>query len=351
MSFDYELLPAVAMVFGGCMSAIFSLEFVLKGDPQSGNLLTFTAVVAVLVQSIPSRIVPGSLRPKPLVAPLVSHLQFDLLWVSMSILANYAFAYNISVPIFTLIRSCNIVASVLLGWLCFCERYSWQQLLCVCAVSVGVFLASAGEWKTLGSAGSGKGCADCHDVGSNAENSSSADGPLWAIGISMLVIVQLIQGFLGHIQARFYTIYKDLASKHELSDEYLFTAHIAALLPFLWLWEDLAAAARAALASDPVPLPLLSFIPSRVAWLFLNNVSQVICLKGVFRASAVLSPLTLTVLLSVRKFFSVGLSICWFGNPWTHWHSVATVLIFGGAFVYSQVRSAKETVTHAKKAS
>ena len=37
----------------------------------------------------------------------------------------------------------------------------------------------------------------------------------------------------------------------------------------------------------------------------LNNVAQTICLKGVFRASASVSPLALTIILSVRKFLSV----------------------------------------------
>lgn len=37
----------------------------------------------------------------------------------------------------------------------------------------------------------------------------------------------------------------------------------------------------------------------------LNNVAQTICLKGVFRASATVSPLALTIILSVRKFLSV----------------------------------------------
>merc|ERR1712174_33421 len=100
------------------------------------------------------------------------------------------------------------------------------------------------------------------------------------------------------------------------------------------------AAVRSAISSDPVPL-LPVHIPSRIAWLFLNNVSQVVCLKGVFRASAALSPLALTIVLSVRKFLSVGFSILWFGNPWIFLHSVATVLIFGGAFAYSQVEELK----------
>ena len=49
------------------------------------------------------RLCGGSL--KPLAAPLRSHATFAVLWVSMSVLANYAFAYKISVAIFTLLLS------------------------------------------------------------------------------------------------------------------------------------------------------------------------------------------------------------------------------------------------------
>lgn len=107
-----------------------------------------------------------------------------------------------------------------------------------------------------------------------------------------------------------------------------------------WLYHCFKAAASA-WSSEPLPLVP---VPSRVAWLFLgwwwkddesedsrncrmgtkslktkfsedllelrliNNVSQTICLKGVFRTSASISPLALTIVLSVRKFLSVVVS-------------------------------------------
>ncbi|CAE7944941.1 unnamed protein product [Symbiodinium sp. KB8] len=344
-------LVPVLMVFGGCMGAIVAMEVVLKADPKSGNLLTLTAVLMVLLQSLPGRIQARGL--KPLAAPLVSHAKFSALWVSMSVLANYAFAYKISVAIFTLIRSCNIIATVLLGYTVFGERFSAEQLLCVLAVTVGIFLASLGEIKTLNT--SGPTSAECSSLGTCTEITTRApDGDVelatWAIGIAMLAFVQLLQGFLGHVQSSYYKIYKDLAPKNELCDEFLFTSHVAALLPLLCLKDDILAAARAAMASEPVPyLPF--HLPRQILWLLVNNVSQTICLKGVFRTSATVTPLALTIILSVRKFLSVVVSIVLFSNPWTPQHSAATVLIFGGAFAYSQVREARPATTGDNKKS
>eukprot|EP00913_Durusdinium_trenchii_P024175 g22697.t1 len=143
---------------------------------------------------------------------------------------------------------------------------------------------------------------------------------------------------LGNVQSNYYRIYKDLAPKNELCDEFLFTSHIVALAPLFFLKEDIMAAAESAWFSEPLPLVP---VPSRLAWLFINNVSQTICLKGVFRTSACVSPLALTIILSVRKFLSVVVSIVIFSNPWTILHSIATVLIFGGAFAYSQAPEAR----------
>merc|ERR1719482_1435000 len=82
-------------------------------------------------------------------------------------------------------------------------------------------------------------------------------------------------------------------------------------------------------------------LPRSIVWVLLNNVTQLICIKGVFRLSAHYSPLTVNITLSVRKFLSVLFSIVWFGNAWTMLHSVATVAIFGGVFAYSQCPAPK----------
>jgi len=316
------------------MSGTIAMEYVLKGDPKAGNLLSLTEILFVLLQSLPGRF--AGFRPKPLVAPFITHLQFTLLWSTMSILANYAFSYKISVTIFVLVRSCNVIATVLLGKLFFGCRYNWIQIVCVLSVSIGIFMASMGEARAVGAPSLG--CADCSDTQSfqpdaSTENKAHDSLHVWAVGIAMLAFVQLLQGILGHIQSGFYKNYANLASKSELCDEYLFTSQIVALVPLTLMWEDLGAAISAAIASEKA---LLGPLPSRIVWLILNCFANAVCLKGVFRTSSIVSPLTLTIILSVRKFLSIIFSVVWFRNSWTALHSMAVVLIFGGAFAYSQ---------------
>eukprot|EP00933_Yihiella_yeosuensis_P027124 TRINITY_DN2103_c0_g3_i1.p1 TRINITY_DN2103_c0_g3~~TRINITY_DN2103_c0_g3_i1.p1 ORF type:complete len:371 (+),score=61.35 TRINITY_DN2103_c0_g3_i1:53-1114(+) len=338
------------MVFGGCMSAIIAMEYVLKGDEFSGNLLTLTEFGFVMIQSIPGRLESkdGSFGLRALRMPMRSHALHAGLWVSMSVLANFVFSFNISVPIHTLFRSCNVIASVFLGYMLFQQRYTLKQLLCVLIITVGIFLGSVGDAKKFFGT-----CTDCGASGAAGNSTNSSTGTTqsdsflrWSLGIGMLVFVQMLQGFLGHTQAYLYKKHSDSGPKGELAEEFLFTSHVVSFLPFIFMWEDIAAAGRRALESPSI-CPMVP-IPGQILWLLANNLCQLICIKGVFALSAHYSPLTVNITLSVRKFLSVLVSIIWFGNPWTHFHSMAVVCIFGGVFAYSQCQ-APPPVKDAKK--
>jgi len=332
------MLPFV-MVFGGCGASIIFMEYVLKGDQNAGNLLNATEFVFVLIQSLPGRLETGSwTKFKPLRATWASHAQHAVLWVGMSTLANVVFAFNIRIPIHTLFRSCNVIASVVLGWLLFNHRYSMRQLCCVAIITVGIFLASIGDASKIWSPG---GCTECGQAGqpqADVEELSAKEFSIWSMGIAMLALVQVLQATLCHTQAVFYTRFADKGSRDELADEYLFTSHIVSLLMIVVLWQDIASSAALA-AATPVLAPWLP-VPRRICWMILNNFTQLACIKGVFRLAANYSPLTVTITLTVRKFLSVVISATWFGNPWTHLHSVATVLIFGGVFMYQSAARA-----------
>lgn len=324
------------------MSSIVFMEYVLKGDATAGPFLNATEFIFVLVQSIPGRLVPGSLQLRPLHASKMSHLQHAVLWVLMSTLTNYAFAFNISVPIHTLFRSCNVIASVILGFLMFGQSYSMKQLACVCIITGGIFLGSIGDASALTGGCSGLDCGPA-----KTPSQSSHDLTIWFCGIGILVVCQLIQATLGHAQAIFYKRFQTVAPRNELADEYLFTAHVCSLVMVLALWKDIAHSAELAMATPP--LFAMVPVPRRLVWLLLNNASQLMCIKGVFRMSAYYAPLTVNITLSVRKFLSVLFSIVWFGNAWTSLHSASTVAIFGGVFAYSQCPSPAPVEKEAKK--
>jgi len=308
------------MVFGGCITSIVCLEFLFGHDTACGNLVSFTDFFFVLLSCIPGQTERsrGTLRLKPRIASGAAHAIHAGLWVTMSILVNYAYAFDVSVPIHTLFRSCNIISSVLLGYLFFKKTYSARELCCVAAVSVGLFLATVGEWEVR--------------IG---------DKGLFLVGVGVLTVVLMLQAWLGHMQHRFYERYALTGAKRsELADEFLFYSHAASLLPMVLMSGHIRHHLGVLLATKP--LAQLPGVPAGIVWLLLNLLTQAVCIKGVFYLSANYSPLTVNLTLSVRKFVSVMLSVVLFGNPWGTKHVVASVLIFGGVFLYFQKPKATE---------
>mmetsp|Transcript_5856 Transcript_5856/g.12736 ORF Transcript_5856/g.12736 Transcript_5856/m.12736 type:complete len:166 (-) Transcript_5856:256-753(-) len=148
---------------------------------------------------------------------------------------------------------------------------------------------------------------------------------VWAVGIGILLLVLFLQAFLGHIQRIFYDRFPNT------SDEFMFFSHVYALIPTFLMAQGLMSSLSNLTASRPIApwVPL----PSGLVYLLANNITQSICIRGVFALSAVVSPLSVNLTLSVRKFSSVVFSVIWFNNPWTGLHSLATLFIFGGSSV------------------
>eukprot|EP00811_Abedinium_folium_P037080 NODE_9729_length_1402_cov_14.527843.p1 GENE.NODE_9729_length_1402_cov_14.527843~~NODE_9729_length_1402_cov_14.527843.p1 ORF type:complete len:347 (+),score=101.97 NODE_9729_length_1402_cov_14.527843:54-1094(+) len=339
-TFAVEALPFV-MVFGGCMLSMVFVEYVIKDDPDAGTFLNATEFVFVLLQSLPGRFQPGSLKLRPLGASPQSHAVHALLWVTMSIISNLVYSYNITVPLNVLFRSCNAISTVVLGMAFFSQRYTLKQVACVGMITIGIFLGSIGDAnKILTDIMTCTGC----DTASTRGNASAAKVELgkWYFGVALLVAAQVLQATLGHVQAGFYKRFqKDGHSRNELADEYCLSAHIASMFMIGVLWQDIYRSANLAAATEPLS-PFFP-VPRRLGWVMLNNLTQLACIKGVFRLAAHHNALTVNVTLSVRKCLSVVVSILWFGNRWTMLHSAATVLVFGGVMLYSQCPSAQES--------
>lgn len=86
----------------------------------------------------------------------------------------------------------------------------------------------------------------------------------------------------------------------------------------------------------PVDLPIL--------WVYLlvNTLSQYICIRSVFVMTSEYTSLTVTMILTLRKFFSLVFSVFYFQNQFTSTHWFGTMLIFIGTFIFIDVWKSKE---------
>jgi len=333
------LVPFI-MVFSGCISTMIFFEYLIQFSADAGSMVTFTEVAFVLLQTIPGLFENGKLRK--LRISKTNHVIHAFLWVSMLWLGNFAYTFNIKVPIHTIFRACNIVSSVVIGYLIFGSRYTTRQILSVLSVTFGVICATIGDAKIICQGIDPSRCSvasmiarfiygnpeeDIKNVAAEAETNN-----LWIIGVTILIFVLFLQAMLGHMQRKWY-LDAGPENKKQVSDEFLIISHIFGLVPSLMAGPSIIKHWNMILET-PVLHPSIP-IPIMLACLILNNITQAICIKGVFKLAAAHPPLTVNITLSVRKFLTVCMSIFWFNNPWTILHVVAMVLVFGGALAYS----------------
>lgn len=76
-------------------------------------------------------------------------------------------------------------------------------------------------------------------------------------------------------------------------------------------------------------------VPSQLAFLAANVLTQYACIRGVNLLAAASSALTVTIVLNIRKLVSLLLSIWIFGNSLASGTIVGALLVFGGGALYT----------------
>jgi UDP-xylose/UDP-N-acetylglucosamine transporter B4 len=76
------------------------------------------------------------------------------------------------------------------------------------------------------------------------------------------------------------------------------------------------------------------YIPKLWFYMIGNCITQFICIRSVFVLTTEFSSLTVTMVVTLRKFVSLMISIFFFKNPFTLYHWIATALVFSGTFIF-----------------
>ena len=117
--------------------------------------------------------------------------------------------------------------------------------------------------------------------------------------------------------------------------EALFYTHALPLPGFLLLAPDILKHWNIVLSSPP--LAILPMVPSMLVYLIGNIITQYLCISAVFVLTTECASLTVTLVVTLRKFLSLLFSIWYFANPFTSLHWLGTALVFGGTLVFSDV--------------
>ena len=70
--------------------------------------------------------------------------------------------------------------------------------------------------------------------------------------------------------------------------------------------------------------------------MFLNSFVRYVCIRAVFILTTECSALTVTLVVTLRKFMSLIFSIIYFKNQFTAFHWCGAVLVFGGTLMFTE---------------
>ncbi|NXP42740.1 S35B4 protein, partial [Leiothrix lutea] len=151
-------------------------------------------------------------------------------------------------------------------------------------------------------------------------------------GIAALTFALLMSARMGIFQE---TLYQKFG-KH--SKEALFYNHALPLPGFLLLAPNIYQHAVLFNQSEPFQVPVIGLtLPIMWFYLLMNVITQYVCIRGVFILTTECTSLTVTLVVTLRKFVSLIFSILYFQNPFTGWHWLGTAFVFVGTLMYTEV--------------
>ncbi|EEB05420.1 NST UDP-N-acetylglucosamine transporter [Schizosaccharomyces japonicus yFS275] len=316
------MISALSYIFGGCCSTAYTLEAIVREAPNSGVLLTFAQFLFIGVEGFLYHCI---VNPKALVRPKVPVTRWLIIvffFFLINVLNNVALAYDISVPVHIILRSSGPITTMAFGAALLHKRYNVKQVVSVCTLTLGIIIATLG----------------------NAQNVRLQVSSVthFAIGVGLLVVTQFMGAFMGLLLEKTYARYK--------SDwrESLYYTHAFGIPFFFPLWGKIKEQWVGLLTVSQTQEPIIG-LPRGVFFLLLNTLAQYVCVRGVNGLGAKQSALAVSIVLNIRKFASLILSILIFKNELGPAVLFGAFLVFGSSAVYATASTKKQKLESKKE--
>ncbi|KAK2169457.1 hypothetical protein NP493_1188g00036 [Ridgeia piscesae] len=308
---------AIAAVFIGCCSNLVFLELLITESPSSGNLITFVQFVFISFEGLfftSKFFTKKPTIPISMFATMASMHMVDVMYQNVlhlvnvsipiqlmlrtyifmvaqffivNVANNYALNFNIPMPLHLIFRSLHCIKIRLRG-----DDHSW------------------------------------HHLGDSCVSPRSS--------ILLLLFALYMSARMGIYQE---TVYAQFG-KHP--SEALFYNHFLPLPAFLFLSKDIYNHMIVFSQSTPIVLPFLGIAVPKL-WLFLigNTLThpRYVCIRSVFILTTECTSLSVTLVVTLRKFLSLLFSIIYFNNPFTLYHWLGTAFVFSGTLLFTDAFS------------
>lgn len=185
--------------------------------------------------------------------------------------------------------------------------------------------------------------------------------PKFSTGLIILFVSQVLSAIMGLYTEETYKQY----GPHW--KENLFYSHLLALPLFLPFLPSMSRQFMKLAASPPLglqnydsmnqlPVELQKgldtiHIPSQLAYLVMNVLTQYACIRGVNLLASAASALTVTIVLNVRKLISLLLSIWLFGNRLSPGTLFGALIVFSAGALYGLEGGSKTSTNRRHRAS
>lgn len=333
----------LGLIFGGCCSNVFTLEKIINEEPDSGNIVTFAQFLFIAVEGYirfwDSSRPPLFIRKNEV--PLKRWSLSILMFFTISLLNNSVFKFNISMPIHIVFRSSGTAIVMIIGWLCAGKKYTKIQVVSAVLLSAGAIITTL--FKEV----------EVWDVYGSFMESSGGGGGLavdsrFLVGIGMLFVGAVLMALLGLHNEETYRVY----GKHNWREN-IFYSHLFGIPLFMSMLPTIIKEFKT-LWNSPDQFAVVHgklHVAKPVVYLLLNVLTQFFCVRGVNMLGGSSTALTVSVILLLRKFTSLLLSVYIFSNKLSMTGTMGALLVFLGALLYSygSTIGGKKDVTAAKK--
>lgn len=245
------------------------------------------------------------------------YMKLVVMFFTSSWLNNYALNFNVSVPLLMIFRSGSLMANMVLGILILNKSYDIWKYISVVMITIGIFMSTIA-------------------TGSDIKKTQNDEDSFfyWIIGVSMLALALFISARVGLYQE---VLYKK-RGKH--ATEALFYTHFLSLPVFLFMTNNIYTHTIIASQSQVITLPLINF-STRLQFIYLvmNFLSHYLCISSVYILTTECTSLTVTLVITLRKFASLIYSILYFQHPFTLFHWTGTVFIIIGTIIFTEIFS------------
>ncbi|XP_055709793.1 UDP-xylose and UDP-N-acetylglucosamine transporter-like [Phlebotomus papatasi] len=319
---NWKAAIAIVCVFLGCCSNVVFLELLVKYDPGSGNLITFSQFAFIALEGF---IFTHRLGTQPARIGFKDYTILVAMFFTSSVCNNYAFDFNIPMPLHMIFRAGSLIANMIMGILILNKKYDFSKYFSVLLITFGIIICTIV---------SGSDVKESKSAAKEVEEEADPASVFfwWTLGITLLTVALFISARMGIYQEVLYKRY----GKHPR--EALYYTHLLPLPGFLLLTNNIWDHFKIAVSSPPVQVPVLDIaVPIVVLFLLGNVLTQYVCISSVYVLTTECSSLTVTLVVTLRKFVSLLFSIIYFQNPFTIYHWIGTLCVFYGTIVFTEV--------------